>query len=394
MRHAFAAALLALVTAEGCGGGGGGGGGPSVTGALKVLNGPTSTAQNAAGHLTESRDLVAATSLPDGTYRLSPSKMTLQITAVGLVPAGASGNNIQMRFHDVSCSATYDRSVSSLAILSDCSFQAPTGSFGGVALQYNTTYSVVMDDAEAGIYSDPAAPGGLTTSRPAAGPQPIAVTDQNSSFGQVTTYFAEPISIDGTSNPQLYVVFEPTHWMIATSTSGSFSAPSMSGNPPIVPSASQFGKAVLYSNIGTTMSYRWDGCDNSNCESLLFLYGDATTPASVTWQDHDICSQSGGGPVVAFNGDGTLWGTCGYLGLDSSGTLAWVSPAGFSSTSGAVTGYTGVYAMPARSNIGDTTTLQYKCTGAVPTPASGSTYSSGAPSFAPDGTVSLTLVEN
>ena len=366
-----------------------------MTGALKVLNGPTSTTQSTAGLLGRARGVVAAASLPDGIYRLSPSKMTLQINAVGLVPAGASGNNIPMRFHDVSCSATYDRSAGSLAVLSDCAFKAPTGSFGGVAIQYSSTYSVVMDDAEAGIYSDPTAvPGGLTTSRPAAGPQPISVTDQNTSFGQVTTFFSEPISIDGTSSPRLYVVFEPTHWMIATLSNGTFAAPRMSGNPPLVPSASQFGKAALYSNIGTTMSYLSDGRTTSNGESLLFLYADATTPVSVTWQDHDICNQDGGAPVVAFNGNGTLWGNCGYLGLDSAETLAWVSPAGFSSTTGAVTGYTGVYSMPAVSNVGESTTLRYQCTGAVPAPVSGSTYSSGAPTLTTSETVTLELVEN
>jgi hypothetical protein len=179
--------------------------------------------------------------------------------------------------------------------------------------------------------------------------------------------------------------------MIATLSGGIFAAPRMSGNPPIVATVSPLGKAVLYGNLGTTMSYRWDGCTRDTCESLLFLYGDASTPVSVTWQDHDICAPAGGAPVVAFDGDGDRWGTSGLLGLDATGTLAWASPAGFTSA-GLLTGYTGVYAMPVVAAVGQSTTLRYACTASVPKPASGTTYAVGAPTFTPDGTVSLTLL--
>ncbi len=396
MNHARATALLCALITLGCGGGGGGGeNGSTVAGALKVLNGPTSTGAsvNVARGTSGARRAVSAW-LVDGTYRLSPSKMTFAVTGVGLVPAGASRNDPQMNIHAMSgCTATYDRSQGSLALMTDCAVEVPTGSFDGIVLQYDPTYTVVMDDTEAGIYSDPSAPGGLTTTLPLGGPKPIQVTDQNQITlpGQIVTFFATPRTIAEGSTPQLYVVFDPTHWMIATLSGGAFAAPRMSGNPPIVPAASTFGKAAFYTNIGTTMSYNCDTCLGNSCESLLFLYADATTPVSVTWQDHDICSM-GGAPVVAFNGNGTLWGTCGMLGLDADQTLAWVSPAGFSSSTGAVTGYTGVYSMPALSSLGDTTDLQYKCTTTVPQPTSGTTYSSGPPVFTPDGTLSLTLL--
>jgi hypothetical protein len=392
MDYARAFALVFALTAVGCGGGGGESG-PTVAGAVKVLNGPTSIG------VTSSARAAISVGLPDGTYRLSPSRMTFSITGVGLVPAGASGSDVHVKIHSLSdCTASYDRSQGSLAVMTDCAVEAPTGSFGGIVLQYDPTYTVVMDDSEAGIYSDPSAPGGLTTTLPAGGAKPIQVTDQNQVTlpGQIVTYFTTPLTIAEGSTPQLYVVFDPTHWMVATLSGGSFAAgaPRMSGNPPIVPAASAFGKAALYTNIGTTMSYRSDGCSGNSCESLLFLYGDATTPVSVTWQDHDICTPMGGSPVVAFNGNGTLWGTCGMLGLDAQENLAWVSPAGFSSSSGAVTGYTGVYSMPALSSLGETTSLAYKCTTTVPQPAAGTNYSSGAPAFTPDGTLSLTLLAN
>ncbi len=391
------AALLVVSMALGCGGGGGGGGGggsSKVKGAVKVLNGPTSTTP-AGVRAASARGLVVSGAPADGTYRLSPATMTMTVTGVGLIPAGASRNDVHVASLS-GCTATYDCSAGSLAQLSDCEVSAPTGTFVGVVVEYSSTFTVVVNDTEAGIYSDPAEPGHLTTTPPAGGGKPIQVTDQNqdSPFGQVFTFFPAPVTISEGSTPQLYVVFEPTHWMIASVSGGAFSAPSMSGNPPIVPAMSSFGKAALYSNIGTTMSYSWDGCSAGSCESLLFLYGDATTPVTVTWQDHDLCSTSGGAPVVAFNGNGTLWGTYGMLGLDASGNLAWASAAGVSQSTGEITGYTGVYKMPARSAIGDTTTLQYQCTTSVPQPTSGDTYASGAPVLTDYGEVSLTLVEN
>ncbi len=42
------------------------------------------------------------------------------------------------------------------------------------------------------------------------------MTDQNTTFGQVTTYFPAPITVSEGSSPQLYVVFEPTHWIVTT----------------------------------------------------------------------------------------------------------------------------------------------------------------------------------
>lgn len=399
MKHVCAAAWVFVLATVSCGGGGGSGGNsPTVTGAVRVLNGATSTGVTANALRAASSHAVVGTGVPDGTYRLSPSRMTFAITGVALMPAGGTAND-QLKIHAVSgCTATYDRSQGSLALMSNCAVDVPTGSFGGIILQYEPTYTVVMDDAEAGIYSDPSAPGGLTTTPPTGGAQPIQVTDQNQITlpGYIVTYFTTPLAIDESSTPQLYVVFDPTHWMIATLSGGSFAtgAPRMAGNPPIVPAASAFGKAALYTNIGTTLSYNSNACPGSTCESLLFLYGDATTPVTVTWQDHDLCSNGGNAPVVAFNGNGTQWGTAGMLGLDANLTLAWASPAGFSQSTGAVTGYTGIYSMPAISILGNTTTLQYKCTSTVPQPESGTNYSSGAPVFTPDGTLSLTLLED
>jgi hypothetical protein len=371
-------------------GGCGSGVGYSVTtGTLNVLNGPTNSPV-----LAGLPKQVASLPLQDGDYALSPSKMTMTVTGIGFIPPAGNANEVQITSISP-CAATYDRSVGSLALLRSSDITVPVGTFGGVTIEYSVTYTMVMNDSIAGIYSDPDAPGHLTTTAPAGGGRPIQIRDQNSNgdYGHATTYFDPPITIDKDSVPQIYAVFDPTHWVKATLNNGTFSAPRMGGNPPIIPSLSSFGKAAFYSNIGTPMSYLWGGRGIDSGISLLFLYADAAKPVSVTWQDHDICSPMGGDPVVAFNGNGTLFGTFGMLGLDASHTLAWASP-GQASGDGTISGYSGVFKMPEISTIGQTTVVSYLCTSNVPQPVSGPNYSSGAPNFTAGGTLTLMLLEN
>ena len=363
---------------------------PTATGKLSILNGPT-----AAAPATRLSKKIASLSSLGGDYRLSPSKMTITITGVGYFPVG--GNPMSAAISAVSgCTATYDRSKGSLATLNTSDITVQTGTFGGVVIRYSNTYSVVIDDSAAGIYSEPTAPGKLVATPPSGGAQPIQVTDQNagSEDGNSFICFASPVTIGTDSTPQVYVVFDPTHWLMTTISNGSFSPPRMSGNPPISPSVSKFGKAAFYSNIGTAMAYPW-GVGAGGNVSLLFLYGDSATPVSVTWQDQAICpSSSDMNWVMAFNGNGTSLGTYGMLGLDANHTLAWASPSGVSDDRKSITGYDGVFRMPEISTVGQTTVLSYLCTSTIPQPVSGPNYSSGAPDFVPAATLTMTLLED
>jgi hypothetical protein len=384
--------LLVAVLVAGCGSG--------VTystmsGSVKILNGST----GAVGlHKSAVRKATTALALENGTYALAPSKMTLTVTGIGFIPVGMTQYD-NFKMIDVSgCTATFDRSLGSLTVLRTSGFTMPVGTFCGVSVRCRQTYTMVINDTVAGIYTDPTSPSGLTTTPPAGGGQPIQIHDQNSESdgetgpGGSSTYFDNPITIDENSAPQVYVVFDPTHWVKADLNNGSFSAPRMGGNPPIVPSISRFGKAAYYSNIGTSLSYNMGNRSADSGMSLLFLYADSLTPISVTWQVYNLCSTSGGS-AVAYNGNGTLFGTYGLLGLDASHTLAWASPAGGGSN-GTFTSYNGVFRMPELSTIGQTTVLRYLCTSNVPQPVSGRNYSSGAPNFTPSGTLTLTLLEN
>ncbi len=363
---------------------------PTATGQLSILNGPTTVAS--ATGLSKKIGALASTG---GDYRLSPSKMTITITGVGFFPVGGNPGNAAISAVS-GCTATYDRSKGSLATLNASGITVQTGTFGGVVIRYSNTYAVVINDTASGIYSDPTSPGKLVATQPSGGAQPIQVTDQNagSEDGQSFICFASPVTIGIDSIPQVYVVFDPTHWLMTTYSNGSFSTPRMSGNPPISPSISKFGKAAFYSNIGTAMAYPW-GVGAGGNVSLLFLYSDTATPVSVTWQDQAVCSSSSDmNWVVTFNGNGTSFGTYGMLGLDANHTLAWASPGGVSADRASITGYNGVFRMPEISTVGQTTVLSYLCTSTIPQPVSGPNYSSGAPDFVPAGTLTLTLLED
>lgn len=392
MRYSFAF-LLAAVACIRCGSGVSY---LAASGNVNILNGPTGGAVLAKSAV---RKAAAARPLENGTYAIAPSKMTLTVTGIGFIPAGMTQYD-NFRMVDVSgCTATFDRSLGSLSVLHTSDFSMPVGTFCGVSIRCRQTFTMVINDTEAGIYSDPASPGGLTTSPPPGGGRPIQIRDQNSDNdgetgpGGCVTYFDSPITIDENTAPQVYVVFDPTHWIKAQYNNGQFSAPRMGGNPPIVPSISRFGKAAYYSNIGTSLSYRMDNRSADSAMSLLFLYADSLTPISVSWQVYDLCARTGNSCAVAYNGNGWRSGLWGMLGLDVNHTLAWASPApGIGN--GTITAYNGVFRMPEISTVGETTILSYRCTSDIPQPQSGKNYSSGAPAFTADGTLTLTLLKN
>jgi hypothetical protein len=386
--------LLVAITLCGCGTGVSY---STASGTVNILNGPTATSGLPKSVM---RKTTTVPPLENGTYALAPSKMTLTVTGIAFLPVGKTQYDNVNVMSLSGCTATYDRSVGSLAVLNTSDISVPCGTYCGVAIRVRQTYTMVINDTAAGIYSDPAVPSHLSTTAPAGGGQPIQIRDQNSdSDGEEgacgsATYFDSPITVDKDARPQVYVVFDPTHWIKASYNNGSFDAPRMGGNPPIVPSISNFGKAAYYNNMGTTMAYRMDGHNLQSGTSLLFLYADITTPITVTWQVHDICVPTGGSAVVAYNGNGMRAGLWGMLGLDANHMLAWASPAPSKLSDGTITGYSGVFRMPEISTVGQTTVLSYKCMDDVPRPISGRNYSSGAPDFTADGTLTLTLLAN
>lgn len=326
-----------------------------------------------------------------GRWALTPSRASTRLRYVsfqgdGLTPSSTTPLD--------DCVARYDRSLGSLEPVGSCELTVAVGSYASVRVGYTTTFELVVDDAEAGIWSDPTAPGGLTTTEPDGGAQPIEALDPNTDpdEAEVEVFFTEPLTVREGDTPVVSLVFDPTHWMKTQLGPSGFSEPLASGNPPLMPTVGDLGKAAYYTAQNPAGSYRMDTCEGNGCMSLLFLYRDADTPFSVTWQDTHPCpSLDGWSPVASFAGDTDRWGAFGRLGLDDAGILAWVSAEDTVGGGGSITGYTGVYRMAEATATGTSVDLDYRCDANVPDPSSGDTFASGAPTFTPTGTIPMTL---
>ncbi len=374
-----------------------------VAGSMQFLNGattaPPTTAQSSLMNAASSSGPSALGTPSDGPWKLTPKKMTVTVTGVAFAEPGTDPNQVSTNMVSVSgCSATYDQTQPSLMKLSDCAIAAASGTYGSVTIAYSTTYQVLIDDP-AGIYTDPTSSTGLTTARPSGGPQIIPVRDQNggSATNYMTTYFASPVSVDKNNPPKLFVVFNPIHWVTTMVSGGVPAAPGMSGNPPITPAVSGFGKAEYYSNLGTIQAFDSGafGCSGNSCTSFLVLYSDATTAQSVNQVDGNLqlCNGTNNSPNVAFNQNGLSWGTFGMLGRDSGGVLTWALPGPTTNNNTAISGYRGVMQMSEVAALGGSTTLSFQCTTSPPAPLAGAVnYGSGHPSLTPGGTISLTLL--
>ncbi len=358
---------------------------------VRIHNGATAPSERA-------RRSAAAPTTGDGTYRLSPSTVTWSVTGISLLPEGFDQPYADLEPIE-DCTATYDRSLGSLAALADCDVSVPVGTWGGVAIQLENRFSVVIDDAAAGIWSDPSAASGLSATRPVGGPGAIDVRDQNDSRDTMITslFLDEPFVVDADTPLAVSVLFEPTNWMVTDRQGDTFTPPRMAGNPPLTPTVSGFGAAAFYSNVDSPMSYNASGGGPVGSDhpvvGYLLLYTDAGTPSTVTWQEHDLCGS--GTRVVSYAGDGVVMGTYGYLGVDGDGVLAWAAPDRvLEGVDGPprISGYKGVFRMPEVAEVGGATVLEYRCTPDVPAPTSGSTYASGAPEFIPEGQVELELL--
>ncbi|MEK7400811.1 MAG: hypothetical protein AABZ80_00460 [Gemmatimonadota bacterium] len=371
-----------------------------TTGTMHILNGVTSAGGAAVIASASPVSERPSNLLADGQWRVTPQQMTVTITGVSFAKSGTSPSDLSRNEVNVSgCSGTYDQTKASLIQVSECAFAVEVGTYASVTIAYGTTYQVLIADAAASIWSDPTAPTKLRSTLPAGGAALISVTDQNSTMATnyQTTYFPSPVAVSKENPPQLYVVFNPIHWMFSQANGGTPGVLTMGGNPPIIPALSNFGKAEFYSNLGSIQSFRASACagNASACSSFLVLYSDVNTAQSVAHIDGDLqaCNGTTGMPNVSFSQNGLSWGTFGMLGLDAGGVLTWAMPGAMTSSNTGIQGYRGLAQMTAVSTLGGSTTLTYMCTTSPPAPVGGAlNYSSGHPTFTPTGSVSLTLL--
>jgi hypothetical protein len=197
--------------------------------------------------------------------------MTVTVIGIGFGNTARESEKNEVSVSD--CSATFDLSKAALTDLADCTISAPAGTWSMMTLFFSNDYTMVVDDA-AGFYSDSSAAKKISTSEPSGGAATISIHDSNSPQDEsgLTLTLAEPVTIADGTPPDVYVVFNPIHWMAVDVYGGAVTEQYMSGNPPIIASTSGFGKAQYYTTVGTLGAYPQSG----GC-GFIILYSDATT---------------------------------------------------------------------------------------------------------------------
>ena len=364
----------------------------SISGKVKLLNGPTrATRSTRVWHLSETR-------LAAGSWYFTPAKMKVTVLGVGFVSqTDFEQSNDEGTFKQVTdCVATYDRSQPSLTLLSNCDVTIPTGTYVGVTIKYSDTPKVLFDGTDQGVYSTSS---GLTTTNPGT-PSYFDLPPGMMSSGtnKATSYFAEPMTINESSTGGVSVVIDANHLVRTQYSSSTFSNTVSNSLSFIFPSLAAVGKTAYYGNMATNLAY------NSNTGSYLsfaIMYDTITHPVSLIsitdGADPCHCPTGTDCTTYSYAYDGTQIGTYGYLGLDSMSILSWAFPTTQGSVAGKngvhIAGLRGVYSMPAKTTIGASTSIDYQCTSSPPVPTSGGhNYSTGAPPFNADGHVSMYLL--
>jgi hypothetical protein len=215
---------------------------------------------------------------------------------------------------------------------------------------------------------------------------PTAGSDSNA----VQAAFVEPLVVDEGTTVEITIVEDMIHTLAANVSGGQ---PSFDLSLPLPP-VSLFGTAGDVTS-GSVEYYTPIGTGNSTHAGLASSGNEAAGALRVFFVNgkpayawHVVPSNSQTWAADPRSGSGERAG--GFLGLDSTGTLCWAHSSnglGWSET-----GYASICRMHRPTNIGETTTIECKHENTVPAPTSGATYESGCPAFAPDDTMTVTLV--
>lgn len=347
----------------------------------------------------------------DGQWFFVPNKMTLTVNGACFVPMGQTHCG-PMPF-TAPCTVTFDPSKGSVAQLGACSFPAQTGTYVGVQINFNTAYETLISDATNGIYTDSSSSSLLSTTMPAGGAQMVTVrAPGGGETNDMVTYFSAQ-TFEATDSPSLSIIFDPTHWLNAYTSNGSFMRLQTNGSPPVHPTLAGAGKAMVfnvYSDSHLSSAGNFVASMGALSEIKLFFADAAgTLPIEIdgpgqnpgTDQPPHLCGIPGSVAASAWPGaatpdcsdaEGGCFGIGGYLGVSAGGVATWAFPADqFSFKS-----YAMVLQMQLPTAVGTPTTLNYVCTANPPTPAGGATTYTTAPDLASLGTVqsitNMTLV--
>lgn len=354
----------------------------SISGRALVLNGPSVRAPSVNALRIHGSGSVM--SPPDGRWTISPDQARFTILSLSFMSASDGGKPITLS----NCNVTYVRASPTLSQFLDCPFEVPSGTYVGVGVTINSSFSILIDDAEVGFFSDPAAPTRLSTTAPAGGAQFVTFTTPQATVSN-QVLFAQPLVVDsakaksgltiGLVLDALHTVFVNVKGGIATLDETLLWAP-----VTVIPFVGSPGRAEFYTATATARSAPLGGPSAVDLNSVR-VYRDATglpiylssvtstlpplvqngLPASA-WNASPGSSSSSGGSLRPG----------GYLGQDASGTLCWAVPTDY--TYGT---YVQVRSIRPQSTIGSTTTLTIQQNPNVPAPVSGDTYASGCPAL-------------
>jgi hypothetical protein len=340
-----------------------------VQGRAKFFSGATPAAAGiTAGPVTDAAAVVPQ----NGTWKLSPDKVTMTLTGISMRTADGPGSNGAAG----ECTVTYEKSKPGLTQLADCAFTTEPGEFSGLNLEFNGTVQILVNDATHGFYSTPT---GIVTTAPAGGAQPWTFPIPGAgggSFQPSPIVFPKPLVVTDSGTLTLSIVLGALQFFDVTVANGAVTIPSGSPNVPgMIAAVGAVAKTEFYSRqgIGTADSYCAYFCAGTSptgITSVALYYADATTPVIGAMGNNGIGSNC---PTGGFS---TIGAVKSYMGLDASGNVSWAMGTDLSYTA-----YAAELQMARVSTIGGTTTLYCKGISADPAPAGGS-FASGAPGIA------------
>jgi hypothetical protein len=356
-----------------------------VTGTAHVVHGPS--VAGASMNLVRSMSPASfATGPTGGHWYISPDQGKINI--VSLTFRDASGGVSAAAL--TNCTASYVRSAASLSSIVDCPFTVMSGTYVEVDIGISNTFQVQINDATHGIFTDPSAPTGLSTTAPAGGagfvPLTIPTSGSANNVMMMQSAFDAPVVIDSTSPPTITLIVDMIHTVLMNVSGTTLTFDTSLPQPAVhvTPVIGGPGRVEFYTITGTANNVNAGIAKAGNeATSVRVVYNGAGTPIEVY---SPVI-----GPSEAWDASPTAGAVSftigGYVGLDATRTLCWALPADFTYAQ-----YAFLRSIVPPAAVGGTTVLKSKAVTTVPAPASGATYASGCPAFTPDQQTTLTLV--
>jgi hypothetical protein len=344
-----------------------------------------------AGGLANSRALRGVAPAA-GLWAISPDQARITITTVSFIAADGQPSSATL----TNCVVNYTRSAASLTKLLDCPFTIDPGTYVALDVAVANSFDVLVDDQVNNIYSDPASPTKLSSTRPAGGPQMVnySVTLTAELHGVLSSriYLPAAVTIDsGGTIPTVSLVADMIHTTFVTATGSSMNFFTDLPLPGVylIPSLSGAGRVEYYTSSGTALSAKMPGSTDNDAHSVRVFYASPPQPAYIISPVVGPSSAQAVNPAKSPVQSDLGFRAGGYAGLDASGSLCWALPTTFAYQS-----YAYLRRMQSLTTLGATTTVQTLALngGQATVPTTGDTYASGCPTFTPTDQFTVTLV--